>query len=35
MFLARFFDRDIDIEGRSVSGSVDRCPWMFRVYAGF
>jgi len=34
-FLARFFDRDIDIDGRSVSGTVERCPWMFRVYAGF
>ena len=34
-FLARFLDRDIDINGRSVTGSVERCPWMFRVYAGF
>lgn len=34
-FLARFLDRDIDIDGRSVSGSVGRSPWMFRVYAGF
>lgn len=34
-FLARFFDRDIDVNGRSVAGSVERCPWMFRVYAGF
>jgi len=34
-FLARFFDRDIDIDGRNVSGSVERCPWMFRIYAGF
>ena len=33
-FLARFLDRDIDINGRSVTGSVERCPWMFRVYAG-
>jgi len=34
-FLARFFDRAIDVDGRSVSGTVERCPWMFRVYAGF
>lgn len=34
-FLARFLDREIDIDGRSVSGSVERSSWMFRVYAGF
>lgn len=34
-FFARFFGRDIDIEGRNVSGSVERCPWMFSVYTGF
>lgn len=34
-FLARFLDREIDIDGRNVSGSVERSPWMFRVYAGF
>ena len=34
-FLARFLDREIDIDGRSVSGSIERSPWMFRVYAGF
>ena len=33
--LARFFDCDIDIDGRNVSGAVERCPWMFSVYAGF
>lgn len=34
-FLARFLDRDIKVDGRNVSGSVERSPWMFRVYAGF
>ena len=34
-FLTRFCDREIDIDGRSVSGSVERSPWMFRVYVGF
>ena len=33
-FLARFFDSDIDINGRDVHGSIARSPWMFRVYAG-
>ncbi len=30
-----FLDRDIKVDGRNVSGSVERSPWMFRVYAGF
>ena len=34
-FLARFGDRETDVDGRSVSGSGERSPWMFRVYAGF
>ena len=34
-FLARFFGRDLEVDGRSVSGSVRRSPWTFRVYAGF
>lgn len=34
-FLARFFDSDVEIDGRNVSGSIERSPWMFRVYAGF
>lgn len=34
-FLARFLDRDIAVDGRSVSGTVERSPWTFRVYAGF
>ena len=34
-FLARFLDRDIQVDGRNVSGTVERCPWMFRAYAGF
>lgn len=32
---ARFFDCDINIDGRNVSGSVERCPWMFSAYVGF
>lgn len=34
-FLARLGNLDIDVDGRSVAGSVERSPWMFRVYAGF
>ena len=34
-FLARFFDDEIDVDGRDVNGSLERSNWMFRVYAGF
>ena len=33
-FLARFLDRDIEINSPDVSGHLERANWMFRVYAG-
>ena len=33
-FLARFLDRDIEINSPDVSGHLERSNWMFRVYAG-
>lgn len=33
-FLARFLGDDMDVDGRSVRGKVERGDWTFRVYGG-
>ena len=34
-FLARFLRRDFDVDGRYVKGTIERCPWGFRVMLGY
>ena len=33
-FLARVFDDDLSLHGQNVDGTLERAPWLFRVYAG-